>query len=322
MSIFDQSFHNRSGWCGSINNHNNDNNGDCGGLPAVFAPQHHRGNNNNNNEIDDDLMTPADRQKKREIDNILSQAMKGLSFEERQEQQEILHGVDQKIAEEETFIEASLQQLEFHLAKIKSHSVYEVAERMDPNYVRARAFRIMFLRGNRYNVKKSADNMLHFFEVKSQLFGVEKLVKDITLEDLDEDDIAALKTGFLQLPGKKDSSGRIILLNFPGLRGTNMSLNSELRMRFYILMSALEKEENQLSHFVTIVFSLGNMKDKFGGNGLFENAKVSMVSFSSIVQHHGQFFVSSAKLYVISYLFMNALAGNTEIHGRVSSLYR
>eukprot|EP00526_Cylindrotheca_closterium_P026840 CAMPEP_0113629714 /NCGR_PEP_ID=MMETSP0017_2-20120614/15428_1 /TAXON_ID=2856 /ORGANISM="Cylindrotheca closterium" /LENGTH=51 /DNA_ID=CAMNT_0000540129 /DNA_START=15 /DNA_END=167 /DNA_ORIENTATION=+ /assembly_acc=CAM_ASM_000147 len=51
----------------------------------------------------------------------------------------------------------------------------------------------MFLRGNRYDTKAAANQMLKFFETKQDLFGTEKLTKDITIEDLDEDDIACLK---------------------------------------------------------------------------------------------------------------------------------
>lgn len=144
---------------------------------------------------------------------------------------------------------------------------------MDPLYVRARVFRVMFLRANQYDAIASAYNMLRFFEMKRQIFGVKKLVKDITLEDLDEDDIAALKTGYFQLAGK-DRSGRTLNINFPGLRG-NMALQNELRMRYYIVMSALENEEFQLSKNVAVVFSVGDMKDRFDGKGFFETTTFS-----------------------------------------------
>ena len=155
MSVFDQSFNQSSG-CFGICNGKGDRQSPIPGLQ---------------NPLEDDLKTSEDRQKKREIDAMLSQALSGLTFEERQEQQEILHGVDRKVAEEDTFIEASLQQLESCLERIKSRSVYEMAEQMDPAYVKARAFRVMFLRGNRYDIKESAENMLRFFEMKRQLFG-------------------------------------------------------------------------------------------------------------------------------------------------------
>ncbi|CAJ1952059.1 unnamed protein product [Cylindrotheca closterium] len=222
----------------------------------------------------DDGLTTEDRQKTKEIDDLLSLALKGLSFKERQEQQDILHGVAGAIAEEATFIEASLQELESHLSNIKNGSVYEMAENVDPDYVIARAFRVMFLRGARYNSKAAANQMLKFFEMKHQLFGRGKLVKDITLDDLDEGDIACLKTGWVQLAGK-DRSGRQIILNLPGLRDDNMTLQNELRMRYTILMSALESEETQIKGIVPISYAVGDQKSRFGGSGYYENAKIA-----------------------------------------------
>lgn len=228
--------------------------------------------------VEDDLKTSADRQKKQQIDDMLSKAMSGLSFDERQEQLEILHGVKPKVIEQEAFIDASLQQLESQLSRIKSGSVYEIAEQMDRTYVKNRAFRTMFLRASRYDIQDSAEKMIKFFEFKSQLFGTEKLVKDITLADMDEGDIAAIKSGVLQVCGK-DRCGRIIYGNFVGFRRKSMSLRNELRSRYYIEMSALEDEDIQLGNCVHIVFSVGDMKDRFGGSGFFEMASGSEVSY-------------------------------------------
>mmetsp|Transcript_31706 Transcript_31706/g.76747 ORF Transcript_31706/g.76747 Transcript_31706/m.76747 type:complete len:459 (-) Transcript_31706:30-1406(-) len=222
-----------------------------------------------------DGMSNADLiHKNKEVDDLLCQALNGLTFEERQEQQEILHGVEATIAEEAGFIEALLQELDGHLRNIKSRSVYEMAESMDPGYVSARAFRVMFLRRNRYGSKAAADQMLKFFEVKLELFGKSKLVKDIAIDDLDEDDIACLKTGWIQLPGK-DRSGRQISLNLPGLRGDNMTLQNELRVRYYTLMSMLESEETQIRGMIPMVYTVGDIKDRFGGRGYLENTRVA-----------------------------------------------
>lgn len=259
MSVFDKAFGNRpSGYFGICN--------ETGDRQSSIL-QHHR--------LEDELKTPADRQKKKEIDEILSEAMMGLTFEERQEQQEIIHGVDRKITEEETFIATSLQQMDAQLAQIKRHSAYELAEQMDPLYVRDRAFRVMFLRANRYDAKASADNMIRFFEMKRELFGVKRLVKDITLEDLDEDDIAALRTGFFQFAGK-DSSGRYLNVCYPGLRG-NTKLQNTIRVRYYMLMSALKDEEYQLSTSVVVIFSVGDMKERSGGKDFFQTARLTAV---------------------------------------------
>jgi len=263
MSLFDQSFNNPSS-CFAICNENK-------GI-SKSAP--HRQKLKLPHVLQDDGLTTADRQRKQEIDSLLSQALNELTFEERQEQQEMLHGVEATITEETNFVEASLQELDDHLTKIKRDTVYEVAEDMDPGYVGDRSFRVMFLRGNRYDAREAADQMIKFFELKHQLFGKGSLVKDITINDLDEDDIACLKTGWIQLAGK-DRSGRQIMLNLPGLRTDKCTLQNELRMRYYVLMSALESEETQIKGTVPIVYAVGDMKSKVGGNGYYEHMKIA-----------------------------------------------
>ncbi|CAJ1937798.1 unnamed protein product [Cylindrotheca closterium] len=216
--------------------------------------------------------------KKREgtgtIDGMLSEALKDLTFEERQQQQEILHGVQGQMREEENMVQNTLQDLDKYLNNTKRGTYYETAESMNPDYVRARAFRIMFLRGNRYDAKAAAQQMLKFFEQKHKIFGDEKLVKDITLDDLDEDDIACLKTGASQLLGR-DSANRQILLQVPSLRAFANHQN-ELRALYYILMTASRSQETQIRGCAAILYTVGDHKDAKKGVGYLDNMRLTM----------------------------------------------
>ncbi|CAJ1932758.1 unnamed protein product [Cylindrotheca closterium] len=220
-------------------------------------------------------MTAEEMRKQQEMDLLLSEAMNTLTFEERQEQQEVLHGVEQEIAEECIIIETALKELDNHLIRIKHGTVYEKAETMNPEYVHARAFRIMFLRGNRYDTKASADQMLKFFAQKEKLFGTEKLVQDITLEDFDEDDMAVMNAGSIQLAGR-DRSNRQIVFASPGLRLKGKPLRSELRTRYYMCMSGLESQETQLKGAVNVAYAVGAYKDKNEGGGYLEHTYLAM----------------------------------------------
>ena len=222
-------------------------------------------------------MSTEEQQRKQEMDSLLSQAFNEMSFQERQEHQEGLHGVEKEIAEESVFIDTSLRDLDNHLSLMKAGSTYEKAEQMNPDYVTARAFRIMFLRGNRYDTKAAAYQMLKFFEQKEKLFGIDKLVKDITIDDLDEDDIDCLKTGGIQLAGR-DRASRQILFQVPGLRRKKDSLTSELRMRYYVTMCALESQETQLKGAVNIGYAVGEYADKKEGKGFLEHTNLATVS--------------------------------------------
>ena len=67
-------------------------------------------------------------------------------------------------------------------------------------------------------MKNAADQILSFFASKHQLFGEEKLTKEITIEDLNEEDIACQQRGALQLAGR-DQSGRQLFVFYARLFG-------------------------------------------------------------------------------------------------------
>lgn len=212
----------------------------------------------------DDQLTFENQQKKQEIDSMLSQAMNGLSFEERQKHQEKLHGVDNDIVEDETVLRNALEELDLHLLLTKDGSIYEIAEQIDPGYVGSKAFRRMFLRAYDYDAKASADMMLRFFELKHNLFGKEKLAKDITMADLTDDDIACLKSGSLQLLGK-DRSGRQVMFAFLSQMGdikSTETLQSQMRAHYFVTMRALQSEETQLKGVVPIWYVLGDFESQ------------------------------------------------------------
>ena len=69
----------------------------------------------------------------------------------------------------------------------------------------------MFLRRHEFEVDKAAARMVTYFENKNLLFGEEKLVKKLTVDDLLPDDMAELKSGFFQQLSEKDMQGRPII---------------------------------------------------------------------------------------------------------------
>ena len=226
---------------------------------------------------EDGLTTEDQRSKTKEMDEILAQTLSGLTFEERQQHQEILHGVDEGTAEEASFIDDKLAELDLHLMQIKMGSMYEVAERQDSKFVNDRAFRIMFLRGNEYDSRAASDQMIRFFESKCELFGESKLTKHITMKDLDADDMAALESGYLQYIGM-DQSGRQIWLTIAGVTPYGCgekALMSCLRAQYFFAMKLLESEQTQLRGTISLWYAVGNFKDatSVGYKELYSAAK-------------------------------------------------
>jgi hypothetical protein len=72
-------------------------------------------------------------------------------------------------------------------------------------------FRLHFLRAEDYDPKSAAERMVRYFDTKCEIFGKDKLVKDIDLGDLGAEDMAALKSGFVMILDDKDRSGRVIV---------------------------------------------------------------------------------------------------------------
>eukprot|EP00980_Cylindrotheca_fusiformis_P024616 scaffold12169_cov132-Cylindrotheca_fusiformis.AAC.4 len=215
----------------------------------------------------------VDHQAKEEVDALLSESMAQLSFQERKSGQEALHGVSKEMVETMSEINAWLTDLDIHLESIKQGSVYETAEAMDSSFVRDRDFRLSFLRSNRYSAKAAAKQILNFFFWKLHLFGREKLVKEITFSDLDDDDRDCLKNGCMQILATTDRAGRQILFHLPGLREFKV-LDNELRARFFLLMCLWNSEETQRKGFVYVTYAIGCFQDKTNGAGFLETTKL------------------------------------------------
>lgn len=90
---------------------------------------------------------------------------------------------------------------------------YELALQQSPDFVDRQL--LCFLRAKGFNVKRAAAHCLRHFDTKLELFGTEKVGKELELKDLDEVDREALEAGAIQVLRRKDQSGRAIIAQFP-----------------------------------------------------------------------------------------------------------
>eukprot|EP00980_Cylindrotheca_fusiformis_P015328 scaffold4282_cov112-Cylindrotheca_fusiformis.AAC.11 len=146
-----------------------------------------------------------------EIDRMVAQAMLELSAEEREKALEEIHGVVEVDEEDPDFMASCLDEMDNCLAATKSGTAYELAEQMNYDYVSNNRFRTMFLRSTRYEPQDAAEKLIGFLDYKRELFGVENLVHDITLDDLSPDDRALMEVGYVQFGKTHDRNGRPIL---------------------------------------------------------------------------------------------------------------
>ena len=116
------------------------------------------------------------------------------------------------------FLEDCLEQLQKKLGTYhgKIKEPYRNACLLAPNKYglkQNKQFNIRFLQSAEYDPKVAAEKLIQNFYFKEMLFGKEKLTKDITYDDLNEEDRIALRKGHTMfLPGR-DMAGRYVVVN-------------------------------------------------------------------------------------------------------------
>ena len=141
---------------------------------------------------------------------LLSKELNEMSVLEREQLYEEIHGVDEDIVETPELLARSFQELDQHLIAIKTKPAYDLAYQLSKDFVTDPKFRLLFLRSERFHPQRTARKMVGYFEYKCDLFGADKLVKKITLDDLSKDDRTTLQTGAMQILPNRDKSGRAV----------------------------------------------------------------------------------------------------------------
>jgi hypothetical protein len=143
-----------------------------------------------------------------------------LSIQERDEASFDLHGVNTILNEDKELTSESLHAFESELSAIPQTEklAYLSARQQNPDYVMDNKFLLMFLRADQFDTKAAASRFVSFFRIKLELFGREKLGRDIRVDDLNEDDIACLESGYAQVLNDRDRAGRAIFMLMPMIR--------------------------------------------------------------------------------------------------------
>lgn len=136
-----------------------------------------------------------------------------MSMKERLKIEEEVHGVADKFNEDPVAMDRLLEAMEAQIRKNKKKSAYERAVFLSPTRVKDRKFWMMFIRAESYDPVQAAQRFVRYFEVKLELFGLDRLVKDITFDDLDDEPQAVIASGRLWYQREKDRSGRGIIVS-------------------------------------------------------------------------------------------------------------
>jgi hypothetical protein len=135
-----------------------------------------------------------------------------------------LHGIADIPEEPPEVLAAKLSEMDQAIARIPIKTAYLFAMSLSNKYVSS--LRLQFLRAEDYDPKNAAERMVRYFDTKCEIFGKDKLVKDVDLGDLSADDMTALQSGFMMLLDDKDRSGRVVMYS-----GATDKVSLESRVR-------------------------------------------------------------------------------------------
>ena len=246
----------------------------------------------------------------RQLDSQLAQALSDMTVNERNTFYEECNGIVSVIEEDPKFVQAKIRQLDEELKKhAASSSVrqlaaaaaaatydcnplkaitaipYQLALSKDSSFIHNYKFKLMFLRASRYDVARAVQGVLTHFEWKLYLFGEEMLVKNIRLEDLNEDDLYSLrKQTMLFLPGT-DRAGRkvFIMQSVDSPPEAYKTWKNHFRSIFYQFMVLAENETYQKLGCAVVAY-LVNQTLTFGTSH-FQNY-LQLPTFSACLPLH------------------------------------
>jgi hypothetical protein len=163
---------------------------------------------------------------------LIAEDLYKLSITERERVLFDLHGVSVAFEETPEMIACRLAELEMKISMIKKKPAYATAKAKNPEYVGNRNLRLKFLRAESFDSQRAADRLVRFFESKLELFGEDKLAKDITSKDLDQEDRAHLEKGQMQVLPLRDRAGRVVV-TWNAIKRGQSSLKNRVRVGVY-----------------------------------------------------------------------------------------
>ena len=113
-----------------------------------------------------------------------------------------------------------LAELDEKISKIRDKDAYNIAQSQNPRYVADRAFRLPFLRSVKFDTNWAAKKIVAYFGIKMDLFGRDRLTREITLDDFDDQATSCLQSGLCTILPLKDTAGRAVICWTVKFRGS------------------------------------------------------------------------------------------------------
>lgn len=149
-------------------------------------------------------------------DSLLSKELMKLSFNDRNNITEEIHGVQSlSIDESPQIVDAALTQLQYEIDSLSpcEKDAYSVAQTLPITYVNDSAFRLRFLRAEFFDAREAAKRMAGYLNIIHSLFGIEVLKRPLRSTDFkSKEEKSLLRSGIVQLLPYRDRSGRRVMV--------------------------------------------------------------------------------------------------------------
>jgi hypothetical protein len=177
------------------------------------------------------------------VDSFLGNALNQLSFQQRNDIQEEIHGVKTgEIEETPELIETGLHQIVEELLmlppsekKAYVHAL-ELAQQhqqqeynLETSYIDKPDFYLRFLRTERWNARKAAKRLVMFLDLLLDLYGEYALQRPIRISDFTDDELKDINCGEIQLLPFRDRSGRRVIATVSNC-GLDMGQRGKVRV--------------------------------------------------------------------------------------------
>jgi hypothetical protein len=171
----------------------------------------------------------------------------------------------EELYEPEDLVDQALQDLDDEIDKLPSDrkGALEKTIQTSKDYVNT-SFRLKFLRAEKFDPHLAAVRLALHFEQKLELFGEEKLAREIVQSDLNEDDMESLMSGYLQVLNTLDFGERKIIFYYKALSNIEESdcykhRENILRSFWYVMNVISTSEDVQKLGVVNVVYNLGGI---------------------------------------------------------------
>ena len=193
----------------------------------VASPSPHRDEDDGSDEEEETSQdAPSSTLSPNAVEELLAAEMEKLSLHEREEIDDQIHGFSSLAPQESSpeLIEDSLVAMEKELKKLPVSELtqaYRKGIAMNSAYLHDKAFRLKFLRAEKFHSKKAAQRFCKWLNVLHHNFGDAALQRPLFMSDLGKEEMKLLRIGSAQFLASRDRCGRRVAILLDSMGGSD-----------------------------------------------------------------------------------------------------